>query len=314
LSISKKFIELHNGRMWVESEFGVGSSFVFELPLFSPVTPLSRPGHQIQERWAWLERRTHPRFPDSHYRPRIIVCDETGDLWAMLMRVSSEVDLVDSRTVADVIRALNDAPAQAILVNLASPEEAHRIDPLLRAHAKGTPIVGCTVQRSLDQVKRLGLQGYLTKPVTRADLARILEEFEKPIQRVLIVDDDQEVTELFRHMLYVCDSSLHIETLHNGKAALNRLRGNAPDLMLLDHLMPEMDGLQLLEAVAREEGMPKVPTYFISAQAPWDQPARSHYLYVSVDDGFSLHQLLLTALDLSQLLLQPNDRQDPGLG
>jgi CheY-like chemotaxis protein len=169
-----------------------------------------------------------------------------------------------------VIHALNDAPAQAILVNRATAEEAHSIGQMLSSHAKGTPVLGCTVQRSLDQVKRLGLHGYLTKPVNRADLARILEEFEYPIQRVLIVDDDQEVTELFRHMLYVCDSSLQIETLHNGKDALNRLRGDGLDLMLLDHVMPEMDGLQLLDAMAREEGIPKVPTYFISAQAPWD--------------------------------------------
>src|SRR5690606_13572741 len=142
--------------------------------------------------------------------------------------------------------------------------------------ATGTPILGCTVPRSLDQVKRLGLQGQLTKPVTRADLARILDRHERPVKHVFVVDDDPGTAELFANMLHTCDSSLQVETMHNGEDALRRLRECTPDLMLLDYVMPKMDGLQLLEAIALDKDIPVVPTFLVSAQMPWDQPPRSN--------------------------------------
>ena len=57
LSISKQFIELHGGRMWVESELGVGATFSFELPMFSSIAPAGRPGHQIREDWRYADCR-----------------------------------------------------------------------------------------------------------------------------------------------------------------------------------------------------------------------------------------------------------------
>lgn len=324
LSISKQFIELHGGRLWVESEVGVGSSFIFLLPLSSPVDPIHRPGHQIQENWLWRERHTMPSFPDSHYQPRIIVCDETGDLTAMLNRVANGLDLVDVRGYGEAVVALQEAPAQALLLNVATMEEFHRFSAMIQPEARGTPILGCSVPRSLEQVRRLGLQGQLTKPVTRAELEKLLAGLNgtrgnERVKRVLIVDDAPEVAELFTDMLLVCDASLEVAVAHDGMEALRHLRQEAPDLtvpdlILLDHVMPRMDGLQLLEAMARDESIPKVPTYFVSAQAPWDQPPRSHYLAVTTEEGLSLNHLLLSSLNLSYFLLQPESRQDQAPG
>jgi len=313
LSISKQFIELHGGRMWVESELGIGTTFYFGLPLFSPSSPTTRPGHQISESWIWHERRSSPSFPDSHYYPRIVVCDETGDLYAMLTRIAGEVELIDTREVAGLLAALKHAPAQAVLVNVATTEGLDRVSQAVKQEAKGTPILGCTIPRSLDQVKKLGLQTQLTKPITRVDLARTLAEYNGPVERVFVVDDDPEAAELFAQMLRVCDSSLIIETIHDGEEALNRLRACPPDIMFLDYVMPKMDGLKLLEVMSHDDDIPMVPTFLVSAQAPWDTPPKSNYLYVTVDDGFSLNNLLLSALDLSSLLLHPHRTQDSAL-
>jgi CheY-like chemotaxis protein len=81
--------------------------------------------------------------------------------------------------------------------------------------------------------------------------------------------------------------------------------------MLLDIVMPEMDGWQVLEAMTRDEEMPKVPTFFVSAQDPSDQPLTSGFLLATTDRGLSLSQLLRCSLEISRLLLQPEGALDP---
>jgi signal transduction histidine kinase/CheY-like chemotaxis protein len=314
LSISKQFIELHNGRMWVESELGVGTTFTFELPISSPIDPISRPGHQIQESWVWRERRSRSELPEIQYNPRVVICDETGDLSAMLARYSGEIDFVNTRGGNEAIEALRQSPANAVLLNVTALENFLPLVELLKREATGTPIIGCSVPRYLDYAKSLGLLGQLIKPVTRGDLDRALRILNRPIRRVLIVDDDSEVLGLFSQMLRVYNESLEIETAENGEEALDRLRRNAPDLMLLDLVMPEMDGWQVLEKMAHDDEIPRVPTYLVSAQDPSDRPPRSSFMMVATEDGLSLSQLLRCSLELSSLLLQPEGLPDPASG
>jgi CheY-like chemotaxis protein len=112
-------------------------------------------------------------------------------------------------------------------------------------------------------------------------------------------------------MLHVCDPSLEIVTAAGGQEALGQLRGAPPDLMLLDIVMPDMDGWQVLEAMTHDEEVAKVPTFFVSAQDPSDQPPTSGFLLATMDKGLSLSQLLRCSLEISKLLLQPEGALDP---
>jgi len=75
--------------------------------------------------------------------------------------------------------------------------------------------------------------------------------------------------------------------------------------------MPDTDGWQVLEAMTRDGEMPKVPTFFVSAQDPSEQPPTSRFLLVTTDKGLSLSQLLRCSLEISKLLLQPEGALDP---
>ena len=70
LSISKRFVELHGGRMWVESKVGVGTTFTFDLPISAPIAHISRPGHQI--RGTTGQNNCQPFFRAEHKDPRIV--------------------------------------------------------------------------------------------------------------------------------------------------------------------------------------------------------------------------------------------------
>ena len=94
LSISKQFVELHEGKMWLESELGVGTTFFFELPIADPGDHLSSAGHWIQEDWEWRRPQTLPELPHSHFKPRVVIYDETADIYPSLVRTSDEIEFV----------------------------------------------------------------------------------------------------------------------------------------------------------------------------------------------------------------------------
>jgi len=311
LSISKQFVELHGGRMWVESELGKGTTFTFDLPISAPIAPITRPGHRIREDWIWYQHQSKPNLPESQYNARFVTCDETGNLSAWLKLYTAEVEIVDTRDLDQAIKTLQQTPAHAVLLNAATLESAWPLVQAVTRQVSGTPIIGCSVPPGFERARASGALGHLIKPVTRADLKQALKAAGHPVRRVLVVDDDPSALQLFSSMLHVCDPSLEIVTAPGGQQALDQLRHTSPDLMLLDIVMPEMDGWQVLEAMTRDEEMPKVSTFFVSAQDPSDQPLTSGFLLATMDRGLSLSQLLRCSLEISKLLLQPEGVLDP---
>jgi signal transduction histidine kinase/CheY-like chemotaxis protein len=311
LSISRQFIELHGGRMWVESELGVGTTLAFELPISPSIAPIARPGHQIREDWVWRQRWSRPSFPDSHYNPRFVVCDETGSLCVSLARYSDEVELVDARDLAQLAQALQESPAHAILFNAAAPEDTLTLAEAIGHESPGTPIIGCCVPTRVERAVSLGALGHLVKPVTRADLERAIQATGRPVRRVLLVDDDPDALALFCQMLHVCDSAMEVVTASGGQEALQQLRRAPPDLMLLDIVMPDIDGWQVLASMRQDEEIPEVATFVISAQDPADHPLRSRFLLTTMSEGLSLSKLFRCSLEISRLLLEPEGALDP---
>lgn len=305
LSISKQIVELHGGRMWVKSQLGVGSTFTFELPINSPIQPVIRPGYQIMQDLVWSERNSRYQFPNSHYKPRMVIFDETGTLYNLLTHVSDEVEFVSARDLGQVSDALQQSPAHAIIINLLSHEMVSQSIEMVKQKAPGTPIIACSVPPEIDQIKTYGVLGYLIKPVTRSDLICSIQAIGKPIRRVLVVDDDPTVQEIFHRMLTLYDSTLEITTVSNGSQALIALRQEIPDLLLLDIVMPGMDGWQVLKAIRQDKNIGEVPTLVVSAQDPRGKPPSSAYLIATMDKELSLSKLLNCSLDLSALLLKP---------
>jgi signal transduction histidine kinase/CheY-like chemotaxis protein len=314
LSISKQFIELHGGRMWVESELGIGTTFTFELPTSSSITPVGRPGHQIREDWIWRERQSRPSFPDSHYSPRFVICDETDSLCGSLARYSDEVEFVSVRDKTQLVEALQKGPAHAVVLNGAPCEDVLSLTEMIERESPGTPIIGCFVPPRVEQAMSLGALGHLIKPVTRADLKRAIQAVGHPVRSVLLVDDDPDALELFSRMLHVCDSTVKVLTASSGKEALERLHRDSPDLMLLDIVMPDIDGWQVLDSMMQDEAIPHAPTFLVSAQDPADQPPMSRFLLATMDKGLSLSKLLRCSLEISKLLLEPEGAPDPAPG
>jgi len=81
--------------------------------------------------------------------------------------------------------------------------------------------------------------------------------------------------------------------------------------MLLDIVMPDMDGWQVLEAIAHDQGRADVPTIFVSAQDPADRLPASRLVLAAMGEGVPLRKLLRCSLQLSTLLLKSEGELDP---
>jgi len=110
----------------------------------------------------------------------------------------------------------------------------------------------------------LGAAEYLTKPIQRDQLRAVLARYRAggPGKHVLIVDDEPEARRWLARALGAEGWQPH-EAEH-GRAALARVRERRPDLILLDLLMPEMDGFEFLTRLHAEPG-PRVPVVVVTA-------------------------------------------------
>jgi len=314
LSISRQFVELHGGRMWFDSKLGRGSSFFFSLPVSPPITLTGRPGHQIREDWVWREgafKGAREATVSKLLKKRVIVCDPTGVLCRQFARYCDEVEFVATSTLAQAMEDALQCTACAVIVNTEGADDPWSLMETARRELPDTPIIACCVAPQAQRAVTAGALGHLIKPVTRAALQEAIAAVGRPVKRVLLVDDDADARHLFSRMLLLCDDNLDLVLAANGAEALHALRANPPDLMLLDLVMPDMDGWEVLRAMGGDGLRAAVPTYLVSAQDPRDQPPASRFFAAAIGDGLPLNKLLHACLEMSSLLLQPETEPDP---
>jgi CheY-like chemotaxis protein len=241
----------------------------------------------------------------------VIVCDETGGLAPGLERYLDDVDLVRVHSPLDVSQQMTACPADAVMLNVAVPRDLCARFDEVRLRVPGTPIVGCAFPAPAERAVASGATGHLVKPVSRVDLKEAIRHADKPVKRVLVVDDDPDVLGLFARMLRVCDDSLAVETADSGEEALARVQAEPFDLVFLDVVLPAMDGWEVLARLRAYEGLADVPVYVVSAQDLADRPPASDMLLASVEDGLSVKKALRCSLELASLLLTPDAELDP---
>jgi hypothetical protein len=155
----------------------------------------------------------------------------------------------------------------------------------------------------LQSAQSLGIANFLLKPVSREELLEAIAALKRPIQNVLVVDNEPQLVELFSRMLQSAGETYRLIKAFGGQEALERLRSQSVDLVLLDLLMPEVDGLAVLGAMKEDATLSQIPVIVISAQYPEATQAESgidiHLVRASngsVTDTLNLVQTLVTAL------------------
>jgi len=128
------------------------------------------------------------------------------------------------------------------------------------------PVIMLTIVDDKQMGFALGAADYFTKPIDFQRLHQVIEKHRKPTkhQTVLVVEDDGNMRDLLRRTLE--KDGWQVAEAQNGKVALEKLNGVAPSLILLDLMMPEMDGFEFMDVLRQGEVSQRTPVIVITAK------------------------------------------------
>jgi CheY-like chemotaxis protein len=149
------------------------------------------------------------------------------------------------------------------------------------------PAAACWLPGPEGAAERLGVTRYLVKPVTRGALLDTLAELCPDATSVLVVDDNAEALQLFSRMLGGPERRFRVWQARNGSQALAGLRERRPDVLVLDLVMPGVDGFAVLREKERDPALRGIPVVVVSSLDPAGEPIVSEALTVTRKGGLS---------------------------
>ena len=142
------------------------------------------------------------------------------------------------------------------------------------------PVLVLSVSDDRDRASAVGADAYLDKPVDAAALkevvARLLSETGRPKQKILLVDDDQGIRMICRDVLEA--QGYLVREVGDGETALKEARRFRPDLVLVDVMMPGMDGFSLAQRLRSDRDTSLTPIIFLSARGQTADKVRAFKL------------------------------------
>jgi CheY-like chemotaxis protein/nitrogen-specific signal transduction histidine kinase len=265
LAITRRFCQLMGGEVTLESEPGRGSVFTVRLPTRPPVHPSDGPMDRDDTVTAAAGT--------------VLVVDDDPAARHLTRRILDKegyrvVEAPDGPTALRLAREL--APDLITLDVLMPGMDGWAVLTALKADPglATIPVILQTVLEDRAMGFSLGAAEYLTKPIDRKRLRDLVHRYlpagtEAP---VLVVEDDPATRTLLRRVLG--KAGWTVTEAENGRVALDRVAEAPPSLVLLDLMMPEMDGFEFLDQLRGDEARHAIPVIVITAKTLTEEDRR----------------------------------------
>ena len=256
LPLCRNLALLLGGRIWLESELGKGSKFFVQIPAVY-IGELSR-----------SDNPNMPPAPDFHRAPVLILEDdeETARRLESYLR-NTEFQAILTATVAQSeVWAARHTPAAVVADIYLGDDQSWGFIARLRERLPELPIIVTSVHNDPKNALAHGGTVFLPKPVASEDLVQELRRLTSNLGtcQVLLVDDNEVARYILRDLLNL--PWLDIREASSGTEAISMLSEKLPDAVILDLLMPDVSGFEILRQLRSQQATQNLPVLIYTSK------------------------------------------------
>lgn len=290
LLITKRFTEMLGGEVRVESELGKGSTFIVRFPTRMASRQMIP---EVNEALSTLENA----------QSMVLVIDDDASVRDLLSKHIRQFgyQVCTASNGIEGLHLAHELKPQLITLDVMMPQMdgwAVLSELKSKPNLQDIPVVMLSMIENKELGYSLGAAEYLIKPIDHQQIAQVLTKYRSTPHcgQALVVEDDVMIRDMVKQMLH--KDGWEVVLASNGQVALDKIKNLKPDVILLDLMMPEMDGYEFISRLREYKQHRKIPIVILTAKdiTTHDRQALSKEVHAIFQKGAYQREELLNEL------------------